>query len=157
MSESFRSKLYKLRFNLFPAYRRTGVRIVYISHDLHEVKIKLPLKWNNKSHIGSIWGGSLYGSIDPVYSIMLSVILGKKYVAVDKKATIEFLRPGTTTLYSIFRLTADDVKKIREECDTAGKAERTYHVTLEDEDGHVYFKAEKLVHIRHRRIKPIRS
>lgn len=153
MSESFRSRLYKLRFNFFPAYRRTGVRIIYVSHDLHEVRIRLSLKWNNKSHIGSIWGGSLYGSVDPVYSIMLSVILGKHYVAVDKKATIEFLKPGTATLYSTFKLSPDDVKKIKEECDSSGKTDRTYHVALTDERNDVYFKAEKVVHIMRRKFK----
>lgn len=153
MPESIKSKLYKWRFNFFPAYRRTGVKIIFISSDLHEVKIRLDPKWNNKSHFGSIWGGSLYGSIDPVYSIMLTVILGKHYIAVDKKAIVEFLKPGRKSLFASFKLESDDVKQIKDECDTKGKTERTYFVELADENDIVHLKAEKLVHIRKRQRK----
>ena len=37
MSESWRSRLARWQFNLFPAYRGTGGRVLYIRHDWREV------------------------------------------------------------------------------------------------------------------------
>jgi len=148
MSESIRSKLLKLRFNFFPAYRRCGARITYISADLQHVMIKLPLKCSNMSHQGGIWGGSLYGALDPVYTIMLSMVLGKQYVVLDKSANINFLKQGKSTLYGHFLLKDDEIQRIRDKCAADGKVELTYHVSLCDDDNVTYVSAEKVIHVR---------
>lgn len=58
MAESLKSRFYRWRFNFFPAYRRTGGRIFYISNDMQEVRIKLPLNWKTRNYVGSIFGGT---------------------------------------------------------------------------------------------------
>jgi len=140
----------RFRFNHFPAYRRCGARITYVSPELLDVKIELPLRWNNKSHIGSIWGGSLYSSIDPVYTIMLTQTLGKKYVVLDKAAKIEFLKPANQKLYAHFNINQSDIENIKSECSEHGKTERIYHVELKDDSNIIYLSAEKTIHIRTR-------
>ena len=67
------------KFNLFPAYRGTGGRITYISGDLREVRVRIPLNWRTRNYVGTIYGGSLYGAVDPMYMIMLIRILGSAY------------------------------------------------------------------------------
>ncbi len=59
MSESLRTRLERLGFNFFPAYRRTGARITYIRADWREVRIKLPLSWRTRNYVGTIFGGSM--------------------------------------------------------------------------------------------------
>ena len=66
MTESWKSLLMRRYFNLFPAYRGTGGRVTYISHDWKRVKIKLPLNWRTRNYVGTIYGGSLYGAVDPI-------------------------------------------------------------------------------------------
>src|SRR3979490_955761 len=104
MSESWRSRLARGHFNLFPAYRGTGGRVLYIRHDWREVRIKVPLNWRTRNYVGTICGVSLYGAVDPIYMLMLIRDLGPGYTVWDKAASIRFRRPGRTTLFATFEL-----------------------------------------------------
>jgi len=88
----------RLAFNFFPAYRRTGARITYISSDLHEIRIKLPLNWNTRNYVGTIFGGSMFAAVDPIYMLMFIKLLGPNYVVWDKVASMQYKRPGRSTL-----------------------------------------------------------
>jgi acyl-coenzyme A thioesterase PaaI-like protein len=87
-------------FNFFPAFRGTGARVTYIADDNREVRVELPLNWRTRNYVGTIFGGSLYGAVDPHYMIMLIKILGPEYIVWDKAATIRFKKPGRGTLYA---------------------------------------------------------
>ena len=76
MAESRHTRLQRWRFNFFPAYRGAGARITYIAADWREVRIKLPLNWLTRNYVGTIYGGSMYGAVDPIYMIMLIRLLG---------------------------------------------------------------------------------
>lgn len=41
-----------------------------------EVRIRLPLSRRTRNYVGTIFGGSLYGALDPIYMIMLIKALG---------------------------------------------------------------------------------
>jgi Domain of unknown function (DUF4442) len=88
MPESWASRKMRWGFNLFPAFRGTGARVTYIASDFREVRVKLPLNWRTRNYVGTIFGGSLYGAVDPHYMIMLIRILGPEYVVWDKAATV---------------------------------------------------------------------
>src|SRR5689334_16335515 len=109
MPESFRTRLLRWKFNFFPAYRGTGARITYIASDFSEVRIRLPLSWRSRNYVGTIFGGSLYGAVDPIFMIMLIQLLGPDYVVWDKAAAIRFLKPGRTTLYATFKIDEEEL------------------------------------------------
>jgi acyl-coenzyme A thioesterase PaaI-like protein len=94
MTESFASRKMRWGFNLIPAFRGTGGRVTYIAGDFREARVRLPLSWRTRNYVGTIFGGSLYGVVDPLYMILLIKILGPRYVVWDKAATIRFLKPG---------------------------------------------------------------
>jgi acyl-coenzyme A thioesterase PaaI-like protein len=135
-------------FNLFPAYRGTGARITYVAADFREVRVRLPLSWRTRNYVGTIFGGSLYGAIDPIYMIMLIKILGPDYVVWDRSATIRFLRPGRGTLYARFVLTEVEIETIRRLAGENPSIDRVYKVDLADEKGAVHASFEKTVYIR---------
>src|SRR5215475_799510 len=118
-------------FNLFPAYRGTGARVTYVASDFREVRVKLPLSWRTRNYVGTIFGGSLYGAVDPVYMIMLIKLLGPDYIVWDKKAEIRFLKPGRSTLYATFRIDEEELQAIRLATEN-GPVDRTYNVELVD-------------------------
>ena len=151
MPESWSSRLTRWRLNWFPAYRATGARITYLAADWSEARIRLPLNRHTRNYVGTIFGGSMYAAVDPVYMVMLIETLGPGYVVWDKAATIRFLRPGRQTLYASFRLTPDQVVAIRAEVDEAGMIERQFTVELRDGSGNVHATVEKLLSIRRRR------
>ena len=148
MPESLRSTLRRWAFNLFPAYRRTGGRITYLADDWREVRVQLPLKWTTRNYVGTIFGGSMYAAVDPIYMIMLIHLLGDDYVVWDKAATIRFRRPGRSTLHATFRLDAAELEAIRTALEQQRSTDRRYHVALVDEEGTVCAEVEKTLYVR---------
>jgi hypothetical protein len=130
------------------------VKIVYASPDMLEVHIKLPLNWKTRGYNGTIFGGSMYACIDPVYMTMISWHLGRGYIAWDRAATIDFRKAGRSALYSRFKLTPQDLDSIRGELETVERAERVYDVTLVDDNDVVHAAFTKSIVIRKRRSRP---
>jgi hypothetical protein len=153
MPESFKTRMYRLGFNFFPAYRGTGARIIYIADDWQEVRIKLPLNWRTRNYVGTIYGGSMYGAIDPIYMVMLIKILGKEYVVWDKAASIRFRKPGTRTLLAKFVLTDEEISAVKDSLSSAPSIERIYLVELVDAEGVVHASVDKTVYIRRKDAK----
>ena len=135
-------------FNFFPAFRGTGARVTYMSGDFREVQVKLPLNWRTRNYVGTIFGGSLYGAVDPHYMIMLIKILGPDYIVWDKAATIRFKKPGRGTLYAHFVIPEEEIETIRRLLATEHSIDRVYRVDLADENGVVHAEVEKTVYIR---------
>lgn len=148
MTDSFKSRLMRWRFNLSPVYRRTGARITYISHDLREVRVKLPLNWKTKNYVGTIFGGSMYAAVDPLYMVMLINILGPEYIVWDKEASIKFKQPGRSTLRAEIKITKAETDYIRKTLKEQAKLDRTYQIELFDEAGAVCAVVEKIIHFK---------
>jgi acyl-coenzyme A thioesterase PaaI-like protein len=136
--------------NFIPAYRGTGGRVTYISDDYTEVHVRLPLSWRTRNYVGTIYGGSMYGAVDPVYMIMLIKLLGRDYVVWDKAASIRFRRPGRTTLRAKFVLAPSEVEAIKEELRVRKSVDRVYTVELLDDAGKVHARVEKTLYIARR-------
>ncbi len=148
MPESWTTRRTRWLFNWFPAYRGTGARIEYIADDWMEVRVRLPLSWRTRNYVGTIFGGSLYGAIDPIYMLMLIKALGPDFVVWDKAATIRFLRPGRSTLRATFQLATTLVAQLRTAAMTQGKVEHEFDVELRGGDGVVHATCRKTVHVR---------
>ena len=148
MPESFQSRKMRWMFNLFPAYRGSGARVTYISDDFRELRVKLPLTWRTRNYVGTIFGGSLYASIDPMYMIMLIKLLGRDYMVWDKAASIRFRRPGRSTLTATFRLDDAELEAIRNQTANGEPLDRTYNVDLVDAEGVVHASVEKVIYIK---------
>jgi acyl-coenzyme A thioesterase PaaI-like protein len=151
--ETARSRLTRFAFNFFPCYRRTGARIIYVSPDFSEVRIKLPLNWKTRGYNGTLFGGSMYACVDPVYMVMISWNLGRDYIAWDKAATIDFRKAGRSTLYSTFKLEPGLLDSIREELKTQDRVERIFEVLLTDDQGVVHAAFNKTVVVKKRKPK----
>lgn len=119
-----------------------------MSEDLREVNLKLPLNWRTRNYVGTIFGGSMYAAVDPVYMVMLIKNLGPRYVVWDKAAKIRFKKPGHETLYARFVLDADEIAYIERMLDASSSLELEYVVDLTDANGEVHATVEKTIHIR---------
>ncbi len=138
-------------FNFFPAYRGTGGRIVYIADDFSEVRVKLPLNWRTRNYVGTIYGGSIYASVDPIYMLMLIHILGPEYIVWDKAAKIRFRKPGKDTLYVDFKLSQQEIDEIKLLAEDAKSVDRIYDLELKDKNGVVHAQIEKTLYIAKKR------
>ncbi len=157
MPESLSSRLLRWRFNFFPALRGTGARITYIADDFREVHVRLPLNWRTRNYVGTIFGGSMYGAVDPFYMVMLIRLLGPGYIVWDKEATIHFVRAAKSTLYARFALDEEETNGIKAELAHVRSIDRVYHTDLTDADGVVHASVDKTIYIRREEIQPPRS
>ena len=148
MPESFKTRLLRWKFNLFPAYRRSGARVTYIDESLLEVRIRLPLNRATRNLNGTIYGGAIYSAVDPLHAVMLVTKLGPGYRVWTKEARVQFKRQGRTDLVARAALAQAEVDALREEIDRTGKAERDYPIDLTDRDGHVCATCDILIHFR---------
>jgi len=148
MAESFKSRLMRWKFNLFPVYRRTGARITYFSGDWREIHIKLPLNWKTRNYVGTIFGGSMYAAVDPMYMVMFINLLGPEYIVWDKAASIKFKQPGHSTLQAKFKITKAELNYIRTTLKAQSKLDRSYQIELMDEEGAVCAVVEKVIHFK---------
>ena len=154
MPESARTRMLRWGFNLFPAYRATGARVEYVAHDFREVRIRLPLRLRTRNYVGTIFGGSMYGAVDPVYMLMLINTLGPEYVVWDKSASIRFRKPGRSTLFARFTLDEAELDAIRAATADGSSTDRVYRVELVDAAGVVHAEVEKTLYVRRRDARP---
>lgn len=147
MGETLRTRAFRWLLNLWPCYWGTGARVTRIAGDWSEVRVRLPLSWRTRNVVGTIFGGSLYGAVDPLYMLMLMHRLGPDYVVWDKAATIRFRKPGRGTLTSTFRVDDAERDEIRRLLRDQPKVDRDYRVQLVDDQGVVHAEIHKSIHI----------
>jgi acyl-coenzyme A thioesterase PaaI-like protein len=141
-------RLARIGFNLWPCIRGTGARVEYIAPDWSELRVRLPLSWRTRNYVGTIFGGSIYGAVDPFLMLMLLQRLGSGYVVWDKSATVRFRRPGTRTLRATFHLTDEELEEIRAAVDSSGGTlDRTWTIELVDPDGAVCASVDKVIYV----------
>ena len=150
LSTAISNKLRCWSFYFFRCYRGTGGRLTYIAPDWREVRLEIPLSWRTRNYVGTIFGGSMYGAVDPIYMLMLIRRLGPNYLVWDKAATIEFKKPGRETLRAHFIVTDDELAAIRSALETQRSLDRKYTVDLVAASGTVCATVEKIIYIRRR-------
>src|ERR1039457_2420090 len=132
--ENFNSKSFRMMMNVFPAFRRTGGRVSFISNDWKEIHVSLGLNWKTRNYVGTIFGGSIFGSLDPVYMLQLIKILGDDYVVWDKAATIKFIKPIKKNVFARFLLSDEILNEIISKIKYENKYSVDLTVSFQDEN-----------------------
>lgn len=134
--------------NFYPPYLGAGVRVRRISADFREIDVEMRLRFWNKNYLGTHFGGSLYAMVDPFYVLMLSQNLGPEYEVWDKAATVRFLRPGRGLVKAAFRLSPEEIGRIRGEADATGRSEPAFTVRITDGEGKPVAEVEKIISVK---------
>jgi hypothetical protein len=106
-------KLFKYGFNYSPMYKRSTAKIIEVSEDLLNIRIKLPLSYKNKNFVNSIFGGSMFSSVDPIPMVQLIHLIGENYIIWDKSAEITFKKPAKENLYANFKYSEKELTEIK--------------------------------------------
>jgi len=129
-------------------YRKSTARIIHVSKDLLNVKMKLPLSWKNKNYMSSIFGGSMYASVDPIPMFQLINLIGNDYVVWDKAAQIKFKKPAKENLYATFTYTEEELHQIKERIKSENEIEIVKLIKLTDKDEvKVFCEIDKTIYI----------
>lgn len=138
------NSLLKHGLNLSPMYRRTNGRVEFVSSDLRKVTVRIPYSFRNKNYVGSIFGGSLFATTNPI----IMKILGKDFVVWDKSSYIRFKRPAFDTVYAYSEITESELDRIREEVIQKGETDFITRLDVVNKDRTVvYCEIEKTIYV----------
>jgi acyl-coenzyme A thioesterase PaaI-like protein len=149
--------LRRLRFNLFPAFRATGARVIYISEDMRTLRIKLPLNRRTRNIHGTLFGGALYAATDPLYALLVKVAVGPGHIVLDKAGTIHYRRPGRSTLYAECSLSESEVAVMRKRLAREPAVDLNYEIEWIDENGVLHAIVEKTIYVARKEISRLRQ
>ena len=151
------ARLVRMGFNLHPAFRSTGGRVVHVAPDLCHIRVRLPLTWKTKNIVGSLYGGSLFAITDGAHPAMLMAALGEDYIIWDKAASIRYRKPGYSTLYADFRVTAEEMAGIRSALAEQHEVDWTFQIDIKDADGVIHTVVERTVYIAEKNYYRLKS
>ena len=142
------STIFKYGFNVSPMYRRSTGKVIEVSDDLFNVKVKIPISYKNKNYVGSVFGGSLFSATDPIFMIQLMNILGNDYVVWDKSANIKFKRPARETSYVDFVFTVNEIQQIKERVKKEQEIDLQKEINITNKEASVvYAEVSKTIYI----------
>lgn len=143
-----RQKFLEKAIKYYGPFFGAAVRPVVISEDYRYVKIEMPLTFYNKNYLGTQFGGSLYAMVDPWYMLMLIKNLGDNYIVWDKSATINFRKPGRSTVTAEFRLTQEKIDEVKAQVEASTKMDVHFLVEIRDDEGKLIADVDKVVYVR---------
>lgn len=155
MTDPRRSDLTAAQFrdlmNGWPTFAAQAITVLEVADDWSRVVARLDLTEANANWFGTAFGGSLFSMIDPFLPIMLSQRLGPGHVVWDRRAEIDFRRPGTGPVTAIVEVGDDVVAEVREATADGERLLRWFEVALTLEDGTVVAVQRRQVYVRRER------
>lgn len=147
--------LFQFLLNVYPPYLGTGIHVRHIAPDYREILVEMKLRWYNRNYVRTHFGGSLYAMTDPFFMLMLLQILGRDYIVWDRRATIDFIRPGRGLVQARFVITDDQLDDIKNKTADGSKYQPQFLVDITDAAGDRVAQVAKTLHIRRKPPQPI--
>lgn len=143
--------LFRLALTLYPPYLGTGIAVRTVSPDFRRIEVGMKTRFYNRNAYGTHFGGSLYSMCDPFYALMLHHLLGPGYRVWDRRAAIEYRKPGRGLVTAVFEWSDAQVEAIRAATRDGSKHEPERTVVIRDTDGDTVAEVTKTLHVRRRR------
>ncbi len=149
--DSWNPEALRATLQAYPPYAGAGVLVTHIAEDASEMRVEMSLTDRNVNLVGTHFGGSLYSMVDPHLMILLTQRLGPDYVVWDKKANINFRKPGLGTVHATIRITDEEVEAIRSATANGEKHLPQWTLTVLDEKDEVVADVLKTLYVRRKR------
>lgn len=146
-AESRRSRLMRMSFNFWPCIWCSGGKVEFIASDFKEVHVSLKLNIRTRNRVGTVYGGSIYSSVDPYFMLMFMQIMGKDYVVWDKGASVKFVRPIINKVKCRFLISDEMIEDVKHHVAMRGEYSFELPLHYEDAGGKVYAVFTKSVYV----------
>jgi acyl-coenzyme A thioesterase PaaI-like protein len=143
-----RPRLLMKLVNFFPPFIGAGIRVTYPKDDPYTIVVRMKLTFYNKNLFGTHFGGSLYMMADPFFVFIVMRNLGPGYLVWDKKATIEFLKPGRGRVTGRYHVPPEEIARVKALADTGETVEPVYTADIVSEGGEVVARVTKTLWVR---------
>jgi len=115
------------------------------------VDVKINKSLFNKNYNGSIFGGTIYAATDPFYALLFDQLLQREGFKVRvwlKSASIQYLKPGRSTLYFTIIVTDEMLNDAITALNTTGKFVRAYPMEILNKQGEICATVMNEVYVR---------
>lgn len=113
--------------------------------------VKLSKSLLNKNYNSSIFGGTIYAATDPFYAIMFDQLLQRRGFKVRvwlKSASIQYLKPGRSTLYFTLNVSDEMLADAEQALSTVGKFIKAYPIEIKNTKGEICATVMNEIYIR---------
>lgn len=121
--------------------------------DFLGVDVKISNSFLNRNYNGSIFGGSIYAATDPFYAILFDQLMQRRGFKVRvwlKSASIQYLKPGLTTLHFTLKITDEMIAEAELALNTTGKFVKAYPMELYNTQGELCATVMNEVYLRNK-------
>lgn len=146
-------KLMQRGLNLFPPFVGMGLRVKEFSEDWTVCRVELKLGRLNRNLQGTAFGGSIGAMSDAFFALLLIHQLGDDYYVWDKYAEIDYVSPGTGTVYGRFEVPRERAEEIRKLAEGGEKVLPEFSTDLTLADGTVVAHVKRTLYVRKKRDK----
>ncbi len=115
------------------------------------VDVKISNSFLNRNYNGSIFGGTIYAATDPFYALLFDQLMRRKGYNCRvwlKSASIQYLKPGLTTLYFTLKITDEMMAEAEQALNTEGKFVKAYPMELYNKQGELCATVMNEVYLR---------
>lgn len=137
--------------NKWPPAISNRIKIVGITDDFMNAKMVITRSWLNSAQDQIMFGGTTYSGMDMYYGMALPLIMKKWGIdsyAFTKEAKIEYIKPVTTDLTVLFKLTDKTIEDYKNGLEKSKKHEEWLTVEGYNEEKELCVRTELLMYLR---------
>ena len=137
--------------NKWPPAISNRIKIVGITDDFMNAKMVITRSWLNSAQDQIMFGGTTYSGMDMYYGMALPLIMKKWGIdsyAFTKEAKIEYIKPVTTDLTVLFKLTDKTIENYKNGLEKSKKYEEWLTVEGYNEEKELCVRTELLMYLR---------
>ncbi|MDZ7901241.1 MAG: DUF4442 domain-containing protein [Rheinheimera sp.] len=134
--------------NLWPPFFFNGIRVVALSTDYRYAKVTLNDRPWRRNINSSQFGGAMFAMTDPIYPLMVMGALGKEYLVWDKRADIDYIKPGKGKLTAEFFLQDATVQEIQQATALGEKYFPDFVVHVKNQQHEIVCEVNRTLYVR---------
>lgn len=148
MKWAFNPAVMRRLLNFWPPFLFSGIKVAQLSADYRYCRVELKNRPWTRNINSSQFGGSMFAMTDPIYPLMLMGALGKEYLVWDKKADIDFIKPGKGKLTAEFWLSDATLDLVKAATEQGDKHFPSFIVHIKDSANNIVAEVNRTVYVR---------
>ncbi len=144
-------KTLKWVMRFYPPFFFQRIWVQRFHPDFTGVDVRISRSLLNRNYNASIFGGTIYAAADPFYALLFDQLFrrrGFKTRVWLKSASIEYVKPGRTTLYFTISLSEQEVAEASATLRATGKYIKTFPIAITDKQGDLCARVLNEVYVR---------
>lgn len=148
MRWAFKPAIMRHLLNFWPPFLFNGIRVVELAEDYRYAKVTLNDRPWRRNINSSQFGGAMFAMTDPIYPLMVMGALGKEYLVWDKRADIDYIKPGKGKLIAEFFLHDATIQEIQQATAQGDKYFPEFVVHVKNQQQEVVCEVNRTLYVR---------